>query len=141
NNMPGRYRVPLLILGPGLNSEENKKATQHSDIPRTVLDLVQLEGDLAATSVSAFAKDGGGALNYADGSTYFLATNTSLQTLDHEFPYDGETGDLGAPKPIDDLLLEAYLQYFLTGLIKNNLSFFRRVQKLSWDGRHVRQNC
>lgn len=125
SNMPGRYRVPLLILGPGLNPEENKKATQHSDIPRTVLDLVQLEGDLAATSVSAFAKDGGGAINFADGSTYFLATNTSLQTLEHEFPYDWETGDLGAPKPNEDPLLKAYLQYFLNGLIKNNLSLFR----------------
>jgi len=124
-NMVGHYRVPLLILGPGINKSVNQKVTQHSDIPKSVLDYVEIEAELPATSVSIFSNDPGVALNFADGSTYFLATNGKVQTLDKEFDYDWETGEMNSERENTDPLLKAYLQYYMNGLMKNNLSIFR----------------
>lgn len=124
-NMVGHYRVPLLIIGPGIEASENSKVTQHSDIPKSVLDFVEVEGELAATSVSVFSKDSGVALNFADGSTYFLASNGKVQTLEKEFDYDWETGEISLERANSDPLLKAYLQYFMNGLMKNNLSLLR----------------
>jgi phosphoglycerol transferase MdoB-like AlkP superfamily enzyme len=125
SSLVGRYRVPLLIVGPGINPAVIQKVTQHSDIPKTVLDFVDIESELAATSVSVFAEDAGVGINYADGSTYFLATNGKLLTLDKEFDYNWETGEMGAETPSSNPLLKAHLQYFMNGLIDNNLSLFR----------------
>ena len=127
SNLVGRYRVPLLIYIPGGAGKEYFKVTQHSDIPKTVLDYLEIKGDeLPATSVSAFSNDEGAALNYADGSTYFMARREVVTTLDksyqqQSFNYDWETGEMH-PVESNNLLLKAYLQYFMNGLINNNLS-------------------
>jgi phosphoglycerol transferase MdoB-like AlkP superfamily enzyme len=124
-NLVGHYRVPLLILGPGIDGEDHKKVTQHSDIPRTALDLLEIPGELAATSVSAFSIDQGGALNFADGSTFFLATNGRVYTLEKEYDYDWTNGEMYNERVSTDPLLKAYLQYFINGLVNNNLSLYR----------------
>jgi len=121
-NMVGRYRVPLIIYGPGINQGESKRVSQHSDIPMSILDYVEVSGELPATSVSIFNNDQGVALNYADGSTYFLAQNDRIYTLEQVFSYNWETGESGAPEQDPGILLKAYLQYFMNGLINNNLS-------------------
>jgi phosphoglycerol transferase MdoB-like AlkP superfamily enzyme len=124
-NMVGSYRVPLLILGPGIKAGENLKVTQHSDIPRTVLDYLEIKGDLPGTSVSVFNDDAGVGINLADGRTYFLATKDTVQTLDEGFVYNWETGVMSAGKKNTSPLLKAYLQYFMNGLLNNNLSLYR----------------
>lgn len=123
-NLVGRYRVPLIIVG-GEKVELNK-VTQHSDIPKTVLDMVEVEGELPATSVSAYSGDKGAAINFADGSTFYLATDDTVYTLDKKYSYDWETGAMieGENLP-ENPLLKAYLQYFINGLINNNLSLYR----------------
>lgn len=121
-NMVGRYRVPLIIFGPGIVSGESKRVTQHADIPASILDYVEVPGDMPATSVSVFNSDQGVALNYADGSTYFLVQNERIYTLEQVFSYNWETGEAGAPEENPGILLKAYLQYFMNGLINNNLS-------------------
>lgn len=122
SNLVGRYRVPLIILGPGLQKRVNSKVTHHSDIPRTVLDLTEIDGEMAVTSISAFVNDRGAAINFADGSTYFLATEDKVFTLDSESQYDWDTGVLTPVSQNKVPLLKAYLQYFQNGLISNNLS-------------------
>ncbi|WPU66360.1 LTA synthase family protein [Peredibacter starrii] len=127
SNLVGRYRVPLLVYVPGGAGKEYTKVTQHSDIPKTVLDYLEIKSDeLPATSVSAFSNDEGAALNYADGSTYFMARKEVVTTLDksyqqQSFNYDWETGEMH-PVESNNPLLKAYLQYFMNGLINNNLS-------------------
>lgn len=125
SNMVGRYRVPLLIMGPGIAAGEIKKVTQHSDIPKSILDFVEIESELPATSVSVFAEDAGAGMNYADGSTYFLATNGKLLMLEKEYEYNWETGETSNESVSTNPLLKAYLQYYMNGLIDNNLSLFR----------------
>lgn len=122
SNLIGRYRVPLILLGPGISAGISKKVVQHSDIPKTILDLVELSGELPATSVSAFSGDQGAALNYADGSTYFIVRGNNVQTLEKEFEYDWDTGEMHSPTERSNPLVKAYLQYFMNGLISNNLS-------------------
>jgi phosphoglycerol transferase MdoB-like AlkP superfamily enzyme len=122
SNIIGRYRVPLLVLGPGIKPETKQKVTQHSDIPKTVLDLVEVKGEMPATSVSAFNDDVGLALNYADGTTYFMVAENFLFTLDSRQEYDWDSGRLSPHRSDSGELLKAYLQYFINGLITNNLS-------------------
>ncbi len=122
SNIIGRYRVPLLVLGPGIKPETKQKVTQHSDIPRTILDLVEVEGEMPATSVSAFNDDVGLALNYADGTTYFMVSDHFFFTLDSRQEYDWDSGRLSTHQSDSGELLKAYLQYFINGLITNNLS-------------------
>lgn len=122
-NLVGRYRVPLVIVGGEKIVQD--KVTQHSDIPKTILDMVEVEGELAATSVSAFSGDKGAAVNFADGSTYFLATHNHVYTLEKSYSYDWETGNMDLEKGPVNPLLPAYLQYFLNGLLNNNLSLYR----------------
>lgn len=121
-NLVGRYRVPLLLIGPGISPGQNPKVVQHADIPKTILDFVEVQGDLPATSVSAFAGDSGVALNFADGASYFLVSGNEVRTLQKDHFYDWETGGMRSPEPADNPLLKAYLQYFMNGLINNNLS-------------------
>lgn len=121
-NMPGRYRVPLLILGPGVKSKTSQKVTQHSDIPETVLDLLELEGDLPLIGRSVFSTASGMAINLADGMTNFLVTDERVFTLDSEYFYDPKLGKLTLIGPYDGTMLKAHLQYFINGLINNNLS-------------------
>lgn len=123
-NLLGRYRVPLIIVGGEKVGLE--KVTQHSDIPKTVLDMVEVEGELPATSISVYSADKGAAINFADGSTYFLATGNTVYTLDKKYSYDWENGSMIEAKDLpENPLLKAYLQYFLNGLINNNLSLYR----------------
>jgi phosphoglycerol transferase MdoB-like AlkP superfamily enzyme len=123
-NLVGRYRVPLIVVG---GEKKNlDKVTQHSDIPKTVLDLVEVEGELAATSISAYSDDKGAAINFADGSTFFMATDNKVYTLDKKYSYDWESGTMVEDKESpENPLLKAYLQYFMNGLINNNLSLYR----------------
>ena len=126
NNLVGHYRVPLILYWPGATPEEKTKVTQHSDIPKTVTDFVGIDGSsLPVTSVSVFSTDTGAAINNA-GGTYFLIDNQELVSLDHagvehRYIYDWETGEAHSSQG-ENPLLKAYLQYFMNGLIKNNLS-------------------
>ncbi len=121
SNLVGRYRVPLILLGPGIKAGVVSKVTQHSDIPSTVLDLLEVDGELPLTGVSVLSRDNGLALNFADGNTYFVATGNKVQTLNSEKIYDWDKGAFINETTSSSLLLKAYLQYFNNGLIKNNL--------------------
>lgn len=127
-NMVGQYRVPLLIYSPAFKFPKVNKVTQHSDIPRTVLDIVGIDGkDLPLIGSSVFSKDTGMAINYADGATYFMVRHETVQTLTKEglgqtFKINWENGQLTAENPTDNTDLKASLQYFINGLINNNLS-------------------
>ena len=122
SNVIGRYRVPMIIIGPGIDPKESLKVTQHSDIPKTVLDYVEVEGELPATSVSAFVDEPGVALNNASGTGYFLVSGNEIDTLGKSFTYDWETGEMHPFAGNSNPLLKAYLQYYMNGLINNNLS-------------------
>jgi uncharacterized sulfatase len=121
SNLVGRYRVPLILLGPGINTGVVSKVTQHSDIPSTVLDLLEVDGELPLTGLSVLSRDNGLALNFADGNTYFVATGNRVITLNSEKIYDWDKGAFINESTSSSLLLKAYLQYFTNGLIKNNL--------------------
>lgn len=127
SNLVGRYRVPLLIYIPGGEGKEFQKVTQHSDIPKSVLDYLEIKSDeLPATSVSVFSDDEGAAFNYTDGLTYFMARKEVVTILDksyqqQSFTYDWDTGEMHQVES-NNPLLKAYLQYFMNGLINNNLS-------------------
>ncbi|MFL5784162.1 MAG: LTA synthase family protein [Bacteriovoracaceae bacterium] len=132
-NQIGKYRVPLLIFSPGQNWEgvNKDKVTQHSDIPRTILDLTGVQGDeMAATGVSIFSGDVGYALNYADGQDYLFVSKDQVLDLKKDgtqtsHTYLWETGETTTPVPNENPILKAYMQYFVNGLMSNNLSMYR----------------
>jgi phosphoglycerol transferase MdoB-like AlkP superfamily enzyme len=128
-NLIGHYRVPLLIYSPRHKFTHHSKITQHSDIPKTILDLAGLDQTrLPLTGESVFTQGRGYAVNFADGRTYFLIKDNHVQTLDTEglartHFYDWEKGELKLSEDQEQpKLLKAYLQYFINGLVKNNLS-------------------
>jgi membrane-anchored protein YejM (alkaline phosphatase superfamily) len=126
--MVGQYRVPLVIYSPVMKFPPLNKVTQHSDIPKTILDLVGVEGgDMPMVGASVFSKDSGLAINLADGRTYFMVTDDKVHTLDQAgngnlLQIDWETGRLETVQPERNPELMANLQYFINGLINNNLS-------------------
>jgi uncharacterized sulfatase len=132
-NQIGKYRVPLLIYSPGENWTDvvKQKVTQHSDIPKTILDLAGADGsEMPAMGVSILSGDVGYALNYADGQDYLFISKDEVLRLTKSgaqtsFIYDWETGERTTPVKNDDPILKAYLQYFQNGLINNNLSLYR----------------
>ena len=93
-----------------------------------VLNLVGLSGqELPFTSVGVKNDDKGYAFNYVDGQHYLLVSQKELITLDKDrnqklYNYDWETGIMTSAGKSQDPLLKAYLQYFINGLINNNLS-------------------
>jgi phosphoglycerol transferase MdoB-like AlkP superfamily enzyme len=127
-NMVGRYRVPMMWYMPKFDwNSEHVKVTQHADIPNSVLDFVEVNGELPAMGNSIFVHDDGAAINFADGASYILVSNSGVLSLDKNqeqvhFDYDWEKGELLNKRPSDSKVLKAYLQYFFNGLIKNNLS-------------------
>lgn len=133
HNILGAYRVPLLLYAPGheWGKVNTKKVTQHADIPETVLDFVEVKYDgMPATGRSIFSADRGLAINFAEGRTYFLVQDEKVLEMDKGGPqksyvYDWETGESGPAEESHDPLLKAYLQYFINGLITNNLSLYR----------------
>jgi phosphoglycerol transferase MdoB-like AlkP superfamily enzyme len=130
-NLVGHYRVPMLIHVPGTDLGTVDKVTQHSDIPLTILDMLGVKTDeMAAVGSSVFSGDVGVGVNYADGATYFLVKGDEVQMVDKlgngsVARIDWESGDMSDPVASEDQLLKAYLQYFMNGLINNNLSIFR----------------
>jgi phosphoglycerol transferase MdoB-like AlkP superfamily enzyme len=126
-NMVGRYRVPMMMFMPGyVWKNKFKKVTQHSDIPKSVLDFVGVEGRLAATGNSVFVQDDGAGINFADGRSYILVSNKGVISLSRNqeqmgYVYDWDTGELKDKRPSDEKILKAYLQYFFNGLVRNNL--------------------
>lgn len=132
-NQIGKYRVPLIIFAPGMNWDgvSTDKVTQHADIPRTIMDLTGVNGEeLPATGVSVLSGDSGFALNYADGQDYILVSKEEVLRLNKNgsqtsYNYLWDTGEMSSAVPNDNPLLKAYLQYFLNGLINNNLSIYR----------------
>ncbi len=130
-NAIGRYRVPLFFYSESkLGLTDTQKVTQHSDIPRTVLDLVGVYGDeLPATSVSMLGADKGYTLNLVDGAYLMVGEQQTLRLTregqQERLIYDWDTGALSSAGPSDDQLLKAYLQYYFNGLINNNLSIYR----------------
>lgn len=128
-NLVGHYRVPFLIYIPGQKLPLIKnKVTQHSDIPPTVLDMVGLNSNqLPKLGASVFSADKGLAINYADGTRYFLVQDENVYTLDKSgkaqlMQIDWDSGKLSEAVPSEDLKLRAFLQYTINGLINNNLS-------------------
>ncbi|HXH31084.1 MAG TPA: sulfatase-like hydrolase/transferase [Bacteriovoracaceae bacterium] len=131
-NVIGRYRVPLIIHSPGMKLEgKPQKITQHADIPKSILDFLEIENDsLPATSVSIFSKDDGVAINFIDGAMYMIVQKDKLVMMDKSsrqtrYNYEWESGNLENMGVSKDVLLKAYVQYFLNGLIKNDLSLYR----------------
>lgn len=129
NNMVGRYRVPLIIY-PKIQNVSESKVTQHSDIPKTVLHLLGIKNDtLPLTGESLLNPGTGLAVNFSDGRDYFLLTDQealSFNGLDQKsFIYNWDTGEIFLGEASENLLLKAYLQYFLNGLINNNLSSYQ----------------
>jgi phosphoglycerol transferase MdoB-like AlkP superfamily enzyme len=128
-NLIGHYRVPLLLYAPGYKWSKKSihKVTQHSDIPATILDFVEVQGSLPLTSQSVFSSGEGVGINFADGSVYYLLTSNTIHLFNPEkgqtqAHYDWKTGQISSPVSTADPLLKAYLQYFVNGLINNNLS-------------------
>lgn len=127
-NMVGHYRVPLLVYWPGKELPKVNKVSQHSDIPKTVLDMVGVDSDeMPMTGASLFSQDKGQAINYANGSEYFLVQGDVVYTMkktgeSETCHIDWMTGEMSPMTPSEDLKLKANLQYFINGLIKNNLS-------------------
>ena len=131
-NTIGRYRVPFIIYAPGDELDYNgQKVTQHSDIPRAILNYLGLSGDeLPATSARIDNNDVGYALNYVDGQEFHLVSQKEIVTLSknniqRRYNYDWEAGSMTLLGDSQDPLLKAYLQYFINGLINNNLSIYR----------------
>ena len=131
-NLVGHYRVPLVVYSPEETLDLNaKRVTQHSDIPRTIVEIQGLSAEkLPATSVSLKSTDEGVALNYADGGQYLLISDKEVLSLNKSaskksYSYDWNTGELKAAATSKNPLLKAYLQYFVNGLINNNLSIYR----------------
>jgi phosphoglycerol transferase MdoB-like AlkP superfamily enzyme len=121
-NLVGHYRVPLVIHSPAITFPAMDKVSQHSDIPKTILDMVGVDfSEMPLTGVSLFSQDPGAAINFADGTTYFLVQGNNVQTLGAGMNLDWDTGVLTSSVS-DPQLLKAYLQYFKNGLINNNLS-------------------
>ncbi len=127
-NMVGAFRVPLLIYAPGLKLPKIEKVTQHSDIPRTILDMLGLEGEkLPLIGASIFSADQGMALNFSDGRSYFLIQGNDVQKIDRlgtgeTFKLDWASGELIPIQNGDLSLVKANIQYFINSLLDNNLS-------------------
>lgn len=130
-NSIGQYRVPFLIYEMGREGGLEQKVTQHSDIPKSILDAVGIKGErMPLTSVSVLSQDRGYALNYADGQDYILVAPEGIYAINSSqeqnfMNYDWDTGEISPPSASEDPLLKAYLQYFFNGLISNNLSLYR----------------
>jgi phosphoglycerol transferase MdoB-like AlkP superfamily enzyme len=127
-NVVGAFRVPMLIYAPGLVLPKVDKVTQHSDIPWTVLDMVGLDPKgLPLIGNSIFSKDEGRALNFADGRSYILVSDNGVTKIDKSqvgeaYQINWSTGELTPSEGKDLNLLKAHVQYFINGLIDNNLS-------------------
>jgi phosphoglycerol transferase MdoB-like AlkP superfamily enzyme len=129
NNMIGRYRVPLIVY-PMLQGANESKISQHSDIPKTILHLLGINNDtLPLTGQSLLNRGEGLAVNFSDGRDYFLLTNRDSFLFNgveqRRFTYDWDTGEILLGQASENLMLKAYLQYFLNGLITNNLSSYQ----------------
>ncbi len=127
-NMVGAFRVPLLIYAPGLNLSKVDKVTQHSDIPATILDMLGLDiGNLPLVGGSVFSQDQGMALNFSDGRSYFIIRGTEVQKIDKSgtgetYYLNWSSGELRSVQNSDLSLVKASTQYFINGLLDNNLS-------------------
>lgn len=127
-NLIGQYRVPLVIYSPSSDLPKVNKVTQHSDIPMTILDMVGISDEgMPLIGTSVFSKDEGQAINYANGNQYILVTNETVESLHKSgtretFQIDWDSGELIQVTTSNDQRLKANLQYFINGLINNNLS-------------------
>ncbi len=131
-NILGSYRVPLLFYHPGYNwgKFNPNKVSQHSDIPFSVLDFLGIQKPLNGMGKSVFSEGNGQAFNYVDGNFYyriegdqfFRMNKSGEQQAAH---YDWEKGEFSSYKKSTDPYLKAYIQYFINGLIANNLSLYR----------------
>lgn len=131
-NTIGHYRVPLILYASGMRWPNlAEKVTQHADIPHTVLDFVNLKSDrIAGMGMSVFAAGQGRALNFGDGTHYFMLQDETLEIKEKKgrslkATYNWTTGEVTESLPSQDKLLMAYMQYFINGLINNNLSLYR----------------
>ncbi len=127
NNTIGRFRVPLFIYAPGHQWEDvdTTQVSQHADIPKTVLDFVEVSSEkLPRTGRSLFGKGPGYGI-YRDNGGYGLITgNLHYKLLGEKgavASYNWETGVEQGVKPDEAKLLKANLQYFINGLINNSL--------------------
>jgi len=128
-NIIGYYRVPLILFSPELKLQgTSQKVTQHSDIPKTVLDLLNITNvNMSYVGESALNPGEGMAINYVDGKSYYLIQNDRLFILEKsgeqkKFHYNWSDGKISGGEATGEPLLKAYLQYFINGLLDNNLS-------------------
>jgi phosphoglycerol transferase MdoB-like AlkP superfamily enzyme len=130
-NIIGHYRVPLLIFNPmEPQGSVIEKVSQHSDIPKIVLDTLGLKGELPLTSKNVLKNVEGNALNFINGSDFilinkdhFLLQKNDQQTL--KYSYNWDTGESELIGESSDQLLKAYLQYFFNSLINNKFPPYR----------------
>jgi hypothetical protein len=76
------------------------------------------------------SSDSGLAMNFIDNREYLMVSGTDVFKISKDGSqikqkYDWETGEFSSPEASTDPLLKAYLQYYLNGLINNNLSLYR----------------
>jgi phosphoglycerol transferase MdoB-like AlkP superfamily enzyme len=127
NNTVGRYRVPLIIYAPerSWGAVDTTQVSQHTDIPKTILDYVEVDsGKLPLLGRSLFS--GNGFAVYRENAEYgLLDGNKHYRLLDGVgtlAEYNWETGAESEQKPDEAKRLRAYLQYYFNGLINNSLS-------------------
>jgi len=128
NNI-GYYRVPFILFSPALKLQgTSQKVTQHSDIPKTVLDLLNIKNShMPYLGESALKDSQGMAINYVDGRSYYLIQKDQLFVLEKsgeqkKYHYNWANGDISGGEPTAEPLLKSYVQYFINGLLDNNLA-------------------
>ncbi len=128
NNTVGRFRVPLFLYSPTHQWKKinTSQISQHADIPKTVLDFVQIKSERLPLTGHSLLGTSAGVGIYRDNAEFGLITGQKLYRLQENTSqvsqYNWETGTESSAKKDDALLLKAYLQYFTNSLINNSLS-------------------
>ena len=126
NNLIGHYRVPLLLYAPGMNlTIQSSVVTQHSDIPHTILDFLNIDASgMSLMGRSVLSPNTRAAFNYIGGNRFvlmkddhFVSYFTDGTVLQNS--YDWQSGKIGESRPSSELSLRAHLQYFFNSLLSN----------------------
>ena len=102
------------------------QVSHHADIPKTILDFVEVGDEKLPLTGRSLFRDGQGVAVYRDNAQFGLLSDKNLYTLtDGEgniSTYDWETGTTHDTKSDEAKRLRAYLQYYFNGLISNSLA-------------------
>lgn len=137
SSVPGKFRVPLLLYHPGvdLSGFDNKIATQHVDIPMTVLDFVGAKTDKRLYfGSSVFDANHKSQMLNLSSERYIYYTPKTMVGFDglassHVYDVDWKNSEVikmrAAQVETAELKkLRAFIQYFHNGLQKNNIYQF-----------------